>query len=241
MNKVLSKLQDFSDSVVAIIPARIGSKRIPKKNLQLIKNQSLIKRALSTAFRSEIFDHIILSCDSNEIAEQGKGIASEIHMRKKINAIDTASTESLIEEVIEFYPNIFNDKTLIYLLQCTSPFLEPIDLKKSYEEIKNQNYEYESIFSGYLFSKFIWQLNGCEQSYKAINYNPINRPRSQDSEKFYVENGAFYIFGKSNFDNTKCRLHGKIGLHEMKEIKSVDIDEPFDLKFSNHIYDLLYK
>ena len=241
MNKVLSQLKDFRDSVVAVIPARIGSKRIPKKNLQLIKNKSLIKRSLSTAFNSGIFDHIILSCDSNEIAQQGEGIASEIHMRNKINAIDTASTESLIEEVIQFYPNIFRDNTLIYLLQCTSPFLESIDLIKSYEEINNKNMKYESIFSGYLFNKFVWQFNGNEQSYKSVNYNPQKRPRSQDSEKFYIENGAFYIFGKSNFDKTKCRLHGKIGIYEMEEIKSVDIDEPFDLKLSNHIYDLLYK
>mgnify|MGYP005686563381 FL=1 len=62
-----------------------------------------------------------------------------------------------------------------------------------------------------------------------------NRPRTQDKIPFFVENGAFYVFGASNFQLTNCRIHGKVGEFEMDEIRSIDIDLQKDLEFANFL------
>ena len=67
---------------------------------------------------------------------------------------------------------------------------------------------------------------------KVINYDPQKRPRSQDKFPLFVENGAFYAFGSSNFKLTNCRIHGKVGVYAMEELRSIDIDEKDDLDYA---------
>ena len=92
-----------------------------------------------------------------------------------------------------------------------------------------------SLFSGYIFNKFIWKKSDNEGILNPINYVPLNRPRTQDKNPLIVENGAFYVFGKSNFDNTRCRLHGNMQSYLMDEIRSVDIDNEDDLIFAENL------
>ena len=123
------------------------------------------------------------------------------------------------------------------MIQCTSPFLSSDDLKNSKDKIFEKESKSHSLLSGYLSNKFIWQEKN--EFWHSKNYDPSSRPRTQESKKYFVENGAFYIFSESNYQINKCRLHGNIDIYVMEELRSIDIDEEEDLKLSRHLYGFL--
>ena len=69
-----------------------------------------------------------------------------------------------------------------------------------------------------------------------INYEPKKRPRSQDKIPLFIENGAFYAFGSSNYKITNCRIHGSVGEYPMEELRSIDIDDKSDFMIVEHIF-----
>ena len=238
---MLRTLNSFQDKTIAIIPARGGSTRIKNKNLKKVGNQSLILNSIMTCKKSGLFDEIIVSTDSAKIANESRKSSSIIHKRSEVNSSSIASTESVISELMNDLPELFNKQTLIYLIQCTAPFLLEKDLKESFNLIKRNEYQINCLISGYFFYKFIWEKNSKNNSWEPINYKPINRPRSQDKTPLFIENGAFYVFGSTNFKLTNCRIHGKVGEYAMEEIRSLDIDNKSDLEFANLISNYLKK
>jgi len=226
---------------IAIIPARGGSTRIKNKNLRKIGEDSLITNSLKICKSSGIFDEIILSTDSKEIADKSENLSTKIHNRSKVNSQSISTTESVISEIFEDLPELFDKKVLIYLIQCTSPFLRKDDLIESFNLIKSNNFSYDCLISGYLFNKFIWEKDLKNKNWIPLNYNPLKRPRSQDKKPMFIENGAFYIFGSSNFILTNCRIHGEVGIYPMEELRSIDIDEEDDLNYAIHLNDYLKK
>ena len=236
---MLESLNNFKDSTIAIIPARGGSSRIKNKNLKKIGDDSLVRNALKKCKKSKIFDEIILSTDSEVIAKESKNLSTIIHERSINNSTNIASTESVISEIFNDFPNLFKKQVLIYLIQCTSPFLHDYDLTKSLQLIKSSTKDYNCLISGYLFNKFIWNKDKDSKNWIPINYEPIQRPRSQEKEPLFIENGAFYVFGASNFKLTKCRIHGKVMTYEMEERRSIDIDLQEDLDYAKFLLDYL--
>ena len=235
---MLKDLKSYKDSTVAIIAARGGSERIKNKNLKKVGNDTLIRKAIKTCINSEIFDHIIVSSDSRDIINESKDLAI-IHERSKFNSQSISSSESVIKEVISDFPDLFNKQVLIYFVQCTSPFLNSMNLSESYKLIESNHDNYNCLISGYFFNKFIWVKERQRNSWIPKNYDPQNRPRSQDNQPIFVENGAFYVFGSSNFKLTNCRIHGKVGVYTMEELRSLEIDENDDLDYSSFLSEYL--
>ena len=228
---MLKKLKSYVDSTIAIIPARGGSSRIKNKNLKKIGTDTLIRKSIKTCIDSRIFDQIIVTSDSKKIINESKDLTL-VHKRSEINSKGTSSSESAVKEVIDDLPDLFENQVLIYLVQCTSPFLNPESLAESYKLIMSKSSKYNCLLSGYFFNKFIWENEKKSHSWLPINYDPQKRPRSQDKFPLFVENGAFYAFGSSNFKLTNCRIHGEVGVYAMEELRSIDIDEKDDLDYA---------
>ena len=129
---MLKKLKSYVDSTIAIIPARGGSSRIKNKNLKKIGTDTLIRKSIKTCIDSRIFDQIIVTSDSKKIINESKDLAL-VHERSEINSKGTSSSESAVKEVIDDLPDLFENQVLIYLVQCTSPFLNPKSLAESYK------------------------------------------------------------------------------------------------------------
>lgn len=237
----LKFLKEFNDRpIIAIIPARGGSTRINKKNLQDLNGNSLLRKSVITCLESNIFTHILVSTDSHEIENEVSDLGIKIHKRSSVNSNSFASTEDVINEIFNDYKSINFDNSILYLIQCTSPFLEPRDLQNSKNMIFDKKSFSHSLLSGYLTSKFIWESNPKSQFWDSKNYDPLCRPRSQDSSKYFVENGAFYVFSTHNYKISKCRLHGNVDIYPMDELRSIDIDYERDLEFSRHLFNFLY-
>ena len=206
-------------SVIAFIPARGGSKSIPEKNIKSFCGKPLIFWNLQELQNSNV-DQIIVATDCKKIKDTVLSFdfsKVEVYDRKKENAEDTSSTESVMLEYIDVEQ--LNHKDVFMLVQATSPFTQSSHFNEGLELYKN----YDSVLSCCKSKRFYWEENG-----KTLNYDVFNRPRRQDFKGSLVENGAFYINSVENIKNTNNRLSGNIGLCKMPEYTFTEIDEPED-------------
>lgn len=202
--------------MIAIVPIRSGSKGIPNKNIKLLAGKPLVWWVLNALENSNV-DQIIVATD-----EEYMELISELEISKKItyvrdskNSKDESSTEDVLIEIINNLQ--INDD--IILAQATSPLTTSNDINNGIELYKN----FDSIVSVVKQKRFIWNKNGT-----ATNYDINNRPRRQDWEGYYVENGAFYINHSSNILKDKNRLSGKIGCSIMDDKTYFEIDSEDD-------------
>ncbi|NPA73564.1 MAG: pseudaminic acid cytidylyltransferase [Epsilonproteobacteria bacterium] len=172
---------------ICIIPARGGSKRIPKKNIKLFCGKPLIAYSIETALKSKLFDKVVVSTDDEEIAEVSKLYKAEVLERPKELSGDFVGTGEVIKHVLSCYKG-YEFSCSIY---ATAPFLQVEYLKKGYEELKNS--DAKRSFGVTSFEYPIWRSfritkdNRCEMFWRE------NFPkRSQDLEEAYHDAGQFY-------------------------------------------------
>lgn len=211
---------------IAVIPARGGSKGIKKKNIVDFLGRPLIEYTIKQALDSETVDEVYVSTDADDIAEISRKAGAKIIERPDEIAGDEATTESALLHALEVLreEENLNPETMT-LLQCTSPLRRENDIDKTVKLVTEG--EYDSALSVCEDHTFYWKEgeNGAE----AINYDPQTRKRRQDMEKRYQENGSIYVFKTDILEQKECRLGGKIGIHEMPETHSFEIDTPDDL------------
>ena len=208
--------------VIAFIPVRGGSKSIPLKNIKPLAGKPLVCWNIEALEKCDAVDEIVVATDSNEIWEtvsyrNYKKV--KLYRRSAENACDTASTESVMLEYIEYAE--LADETIFMLVQATSPMTKT----NHFEEALKQYAEgkYDSMLTCVRNYRFFWSEDG-----KSLNYDYRNRPRRQDFKGVLMENGAFYINSVGNILRDKNRLSGKIGIYEMPGYTATEIDEPED-------------
>ena len=217
--------------IIALIPARGGSKGIPDKNIKLMDGIPLLAHSINYAKSCKYIDDIIVSTDSEKISKISKTYHAEVINRPEIISNDYATTESAVEHTL----NQLKDKPeIIVLLQPTSPFRPSDSLNLAIDEFINGNYD--SLLSISPTHNFFWNLSkdGLKAKY---DYN--KRPRRQDIKEediSYKENGSLYIFSYKHFQKTKNRLGGKIGYIIFDEKYGLEIDTPLDFKIIETIF-----
>ena len=209
----------YLGDTIAFIPVRGGSKSIKNKNIKKINNRPLIYWVLDALSDCNLIDMIVVSTDSDEIRntvnEYGNKNILVINRSKEVST-DYASTESVMLE----FANSYEFENII-LVQATSPLLSKEDIENGLEEYENA----DSVLSVVNQKRFIW--SNTKNSHP-INYDYLNRPRRQDFDGFFVENGAFYITSKKLLLKNECRISGKINAVVMDEESYYEIDEPSD-------------
>ncbi|PKN76961.1 MAG: acylneuraminate cytidylyltransferase [Deltaproteobacteria bacterium HGW-Deltaproteobacteria-10] len=218
-------------NIVAIIPARGGSKGIPKKNLIDFCGKPLLVWSIIQAQKSSHIKKIYVSSDSDEILECAEKYNAVGIKRPDDIAGDTASSESAIIHACE---QIGNHADTIVFLQPTSPLRKPDDITKAIEEFFSGNYD--SLFSACELHDFlIWEKDN-EGELRSFNYNYQNRTRRQDRSSQYVENGSLYIFKKEVINKYNNRIGGKIGMFLMDFYQSFEIDNKDDIDLLTTIF-----
>jgi YrbI family 3-deoxy-D-manno-octulosonate 8-phosphate phosphatase len=212
---------------ILIIPARGGSKGIPKKNLQKVNGISLIERALRTAIKSKV-DKIIVSTDDSEISKISEKYKVIVHNRSNLNSSDEASTESVILEVIKDLGQNWSPKSVIGFYQVTSAFVKP----ETINECFLQSEKGFSAFSAVEFHSFVWEESS---NWLPVNHPLDNRPRRQDLAKKVKETGAIYTFPLNEFKEKKYRFCSAAYPVKVETLSSFEIDEQSDLKLANLI------
>ena len=210
---------------ILIIPARGGSKGIPKKNLKTVNGISLVERALRTALKSKV-DQVIVSTDDQEISEIAVKYGAVLHNRSLENSGDIASTESVILEVIDKFESNWPSGCVIGFIQATSPFVTSKTINQCFD-LAEQGY---SSFSARSFHGFIWE--------KLEKWTPFNhpfefRPRRQDLNEKVIETGAIYCFPFEKFKEYKYRFCSEPKPVLVDHISGVEIDEIYELELAN--------
>lgn len=205
--------------VIAFIPVRGGSKSIPLKNIKSFCGKPLVYWNLLALQKAASVDEVIVATDSPEIEKTvSKFHFSKVKLyeRSAENAVDTASTESVMLEYLN--KNNLSDKDCFMLVQATSPLTESHHFEEALALYRTG--KFDSILTCVRNYRFFWSKNGT-----SLNYDYQKRPRRQEFDGMLMENGAFYINSVENILRAKNRLSGKIGLYEMPEYTSFEIDE----------------
>lgn len=207
---------------LAFIPVRGGSKSIPLKNIKLFCGKPLVYWNVVALQNAPSIDKIIVATDSPIIKETVSSFGFDkviVYDRKAENAVDTASTESVMLEYIEAAK--LSDADVFMLVQATSPLTETSHFEEGMQLYNKGNFD--SVISCVRNKRFFWNDNGTSK-----NYDYRARPRRQEFDGMFMENGAFYINTVANIKKDKNRLSGKIGIFEMPEYTATEIDEPDD-------------
>jgi len=217
-------------NIIAIIPARGGSKGIPKKNIIDFLGKPLLEHSIDYAKKSDLISNIYVSTDSSEIAKIALENNVNVIDRPKSISGDTASTESALIHALK---NIVDKPEVVILLQPTSPLRPKNSLNDAINTFLSNNYD--SLLSISPTHRFFWQINDK----KAIpKYDFNNRPRRQDLKSKdinYIENGSLYISTYDNLIHNNNRLGGNIGYVIFDEKYSYEIDSMTDLKFLENL------
>lgn len=207
---------------IAFIPVRGGSKSIPLKNIKHFCGKPLVCWNIEALEACSEVDKIIVATDSDEIWNTIVSCnykKTTLYRRSAENACDTASTESVMLEYINYAHLTGN--CIFMLVQATSPLTETKHFREALQMYAKC--EYDSIITCVRNYRFFWNENGS-----SMNYDYINRPRRQNFKGMLMENGAFYINKVGNILSNGNRLSGKIGIYEMPEYTAIEIDEPDD-------------
>jgi YrbI family 3-deoxy-D-manno-octulosonate 8-phosphate phosphatase len=207
---------------IAFVPVRCGSKSIPFKNIKIFCGKPLVFWTLDALERSSNIDQIYVATDCLEIKDtinEFKFSKVKVYDREPKNADDTASTESVILEFIDY--NLFDDEDKFILVQATSPMTRPQDFDQALAKLMIE--KSDSLVTCVRSKRFIWTRDGTSS-----NYDYKKRPRRQDFDGYLLESGAFYINSIKNIRRERNRLSGRISIFVMPEYTGVELDEDDD-------------
>jgi CMP-N,N'-diacetyllegionaminic acid synthase len=212
--------------IVAIIPARGGSKGVPQKNIRLIGGKPLVAWSIEETLRSPQIQTTYVTSDCDDILEIAVQYGATPIKRPEEFSNDMASSEAALIHALHSF-----DKTPDYVVfpQATSPVRAPFSIDSAITQIINSGAD--SLLSVTpLQDFFIWGHNK-QQHFTSLNYDYKNRKLRQDIQETYLENGSFYIFKPEILLKENNRLGGVIDKYLMSKPESHQIDhfEDFDV------------
>lgn len=227
-------------SNIAIIPARGGSKRIPRKNIKLFCGKPIIAYSIEAAVHSNLFDEVMVSTDDEEIAEVAKQYGATIpFVRSKKNADDFATTMDVIKEVIESYKQL--DRSFDYgcCIYPTAPFTTISLLQQAFDKLVKNNFD--GVFPVVKYSYPIWRSLKMEEDKVSMWWPENVNKRSQDLPDAYHDAGQFYWFNAERVMQSHSLLNKNSGAILINELMVQDIDNVGDWQIAEFKYKYLHK
>ena len=213
--------------IVAIIPARGGSKGIPNKNIIDFCGKPLVAWTIEQCLSSRYITDVWVSSDNQEILNIAKKYGAKTIKRPEDISGDLASSESTWRHAIEVIQKNSN-VDLVLAPQPTSPLREAKDIDNAIELFQKE--KYDSLFSSCIVEDLLFWKEDERKQLQSVNYDYLNRKRRQDMKEQIVENGSFYIFKPEIIQKYNNRFGGKIGHSRMDFWKMFEIDNLEDLK-----------
>jgi CMP-N-acetylneuraminic acid synthetase len=227
---------------LAIIPARGGSKRLPRKNLLPLGGKPLVAHTLEAATGSGLFETVLLSSDDPEILAAGAGVPGVVCERREAElAGDQAKAIEVVRTICR-RDDISTTYDTVCLLLPTCPFRTADDLRQGIQLLRPKDYSVVSIST----MKSPPQLSvGLDEASGLLNPEILLRPsslitgmtRSQDFRPYYVVNGGFYFAWMKKFLQGKNFFSGPVRGYRMDDDRSVDIDDAKDLAVARFLLD----
>ena len=221
---------------LCIIPARGGSKRIPRKNVKLFLGKPMLAYSIEAALKSCLFDEVMVSTDDEEIADVASRYGAKVpFMRSAETASDYATTADVLKEVINKYKMQGREFDNFCCFYATAPMVQSKDVVAAFERL--QQSDFTCVYPVVQFSYPIWRcLDLAEDGTMKRHWPEYENSRSQDLPKEFHDTGTFYWY------KTKEYLAGniKVGGIEVNEITIQDIDTETDWRLAEMKYKLIY-
>jgi len=218
-------------NILGLIPARGGSKGVPRKNIRELAGIPLIAHSIQTARNATAIDSAVVSTDDEEIAEVAESYGARVpFIRPSELATDEAPTAPVITHALETLHDAGEEYDAFVLLQPTSPLRTVTHIDEAYSLYGESNAD--SVISVYPTYDTRWER--VPEGAKKVNYTDAAK-RRQDRDPEYLINGAIYVTDVDRFLQTEETIAGTTKLYEMTKRRSVDIDTPFDLWLAEQI------
>jgi pseudaminic acid cytidylyltransferase len=223
---------------ICIIPARGGSKRIPRKNIKMFLGKPIIAYSIEAAISSGLFDEVMVSTDDYEIATIAKKYGALVpFMRSNKTATDFATTFDLIEEVLKQYKVIDCIFDYVCCIYACAPFVTKNKLFESFDLLTANNFD--SVFPVMSFGFPIQRALKFDEEKISFFYPEFSLSRSQDLEKSYHDAGQFYWMNVKKCLEQKKILTDNSGSIVISEMEGQDIDNEIDWQLAELKYGLL--
>ncbi|MFZ1807730.1 MAG: pseudaminic acid cytidylyltransferase [Cyclobacteriaceae bacterium] len=214
-------------SRIAIIPARGGSKRIPRKNIRLFLGKPIIAYSIETALGCGLFDEVMVSTDDTEIAEVAKRYGAKVpFLRSNGSADDHATTTEVLIEVLNEYKHLNSNFEIGCCIYPTAPFVKMEDLSSGLKKLVDNNFD--SVFPIVAFDYPIWRALKIVDNRVEMIWEEHSKARSQDLEEVYHDAGQWYWFNVNSLMKNSAVISGNSGGIELPSTRVQDIDTDRD-------------
>jgi N-acylneuraminate cytidylyltransferase len=226
-------------SVICIIPARGGSKRIPRKNAKLFAGVPMIAHSIRAAKRADVFDRVIVSTDDEEIAAIARGHDAETpFVRPPELANDFAGTDAVLAHALEWLTANGEHVTEFCCIYATAPFIHAADLKTGLDLLRDR--QATTAFSVTTYPYTIFRSLKIEEDGRVAMFWPENFPkRSQDLPAAYHDAGQFYWANAARYSVEKRLFSGNSVSVPIPRSRVQDIDTLEDWSRAELMYRVL--
>ena len=204
--------------IIAIIPARDGSKAIPKKNIIDFAGKPLIAWTIEQAISSNLINDVYVSSNSQEILSIAINYGAKQILRPKELSNDKSSSESALLHAID---KIDEEQDLVVFLQATSPLRKMDDIDNAINKLIEENAD--SLLSLIETQEFMWEES--KGVFNPLTYDLRNRCDHRSLRRLYYENGSIYIFKPEILRRYNNRLGGRKSIYLMEAWQRADIDD----------------
>lgn len=206
---------------VAIIPARGGSKGVPRKNVRPLCGKPLVAWTLEAAQQAAAIDRVVVSTDDPEIARISRSQGAQVIWRPPELAGDTASSEAAVLHALE---QLEITGGAVAFLQCTAPLIVPEDIDGTLSLLA----EADTAFTAAPWHGFPWFQEEPWADPIPVGHSRTQRPRRQDRRGLYLEVGAVYAMDAAGFRRARHRFFGRTRLYPIAPERSLEIDDESD-------------
>lgn len=222
---------------LCIIPARGGSKRIPRKNIKPFMGKPIIAYSIEAALQSGLFDEVMVSTDDDEFAEVAKKYGASVpFMRSEATANDYAGTEDVMAEVINEYRKHGKEFDNFCCLYSTAPFVTPERLKEAYALLC------DTVDASFTVVQYSYPIQRClrvnEDKHIEMKFSEYYDARTQDLEPIYHDAGQFYFVKVKAFEAENTLWCKRTAPLILSELEVQDLDTLTDWQLAEMKYKL---
>lgn len=221
-----------TERVVSVIPARGGSKGVPRKNVREVGGKPLLAWSVETALETAAIDRVIVSTDSDDIAHVSRDVGAEVFERPERLATDDAVIIDTLRELTDRLREAGEQAEYMVMLEPTCPFRSPEDVGKALELLISEDLDSVASFTDAELNPYrAWQIEDDEPTPVIDGVDPWQSRQSLPDT--YQLNGGVYAFAIDALPSEgSSMLFGDCGAITMPQARSVDIDTPLDLEFA---------
>ncbi|WP_328915682.1 MULTISPECIES: acylneuraminate cytidylyltransferase [unclassified Streptomyces] len=229
---------DGGPRVLAVVPARGGSKGVPGKNLAPVGGIPLVARAIRACAGARRVTDVVVSTDDAAIAEVARAAGAAVVLRPAAIAGDTATSEAAVTHAMDAHEAMTGAAAdVVLLVQCTSPFVTAEEIDAVAAAVTEDGADTAHTVAP--FHGFVWRASEDPEGAHGVNHNRATRPRRQDRPQDLLETGAAYAMRADGFRAAGHRFFGRTTLVRTDPARVLEIDDPADLERARALAPLL--